>query len=179
VTGSLGRRYARALIGLAREAGTLAATGNELAQVASALAQPDVRSVVANPGIPAGTRREIVDTIVQRLGVSATVGNLVRLLADRDRLGVLPDVARAYDALVDRELGRARVTVRTAAPLPDAQRRDLEELARRLTRTAEIVVSTEVDPGLLGGVVLDIGGTVYDGSVRTQLARLAKNMVGA
>ena len=179
MTGSLGRRYARALLGLARETGALAATGDEIARAAALFGQPDVRAVVLNPGIGAAARRAIVGKLVERLGLSSDVGNLVRLLSDRDRLGVLPDVARAYESFVDREIGRARVTIRSAAPLTDAQRAELEALARRLTGSREVVVSTQVEPELLGGVVLDVGGTVYDGSVKTQLARLATRMAGA
>ncbi len=178
MTGSLARRYARALFGLARETGTVAAAGEELSRAASTFADPTLASVVLNPGITAAARRAIVARVVERLGLSATVGNLVRLLGDRDRLRLLPDVVRAYESFVDRELGRARVTIRSAAALTDAQRAELEALARRLTGSREVMASIAVDPNLLGGVMLDVGGTVYDGSVKTQLERLADRMAG-
>jgi F-type H+-transporting ATPase subunit delta len=178
VTSSLARRYARALFGLARETDEVPAAGEELARAASTFADPTLASVVLNPGIPAAARRAIVARVVERLGLSATVGNLIRLLADRDRLGLLPDVVRAYEGFVDRELGRTRVTIRSAAALTDAQRTELEALARRLTGSREVVVSIAVDPNLLGGVMLDASGTVYDGSVKTQLERLADRMAG-
>lgn len=179
MTGSLGRRYARALLTLARESGAVAAAGEDLARAVATFSQPDLRDVVLNPGIAAKARRAIVARILERLGPSAVVGNLIRLLADRDRLDVLPDVARAYATLVDRELGRARVTIRSATALTPGQLAELESLAKRLTGAAHIVASTHVDPELLGGVTLDAGGLVYDGSVRTQLVRLAKRMAGA
>jgi len=178
MTGSLARRYARALLTLARENAALAATGEELASAGATFAQGDLYRVVLNPGIAATDRRAVVEKIVQRLGLSVIAGNLVRLLADRDRLAVLPDVVRAYEALVDHELGRARVTIRSAAPLTDEQRAELEGLARRLTGSQHVVVSTQVQPDLIGGVVLDTHGTVYDGSIKTQLARLAGAMAG-
>lgn len=178
MTGSLARRYALALFELARESGTVAAAGEELTRAASTFAEPTLAPVVLNPGIAAASRRAIVGRVVERLGVSATVGNLIRLLADRDRLSLLPDVVRAYERFVDRELGRARVTVRSATALSDAQRTELEALARRLTGSREVVASVAVDPNILGGVVLDVGGTVYDGSVKTQLERLADRMAG-
>lgn len=176
MTGSLGRRYARALLGLARETGALASAGEELARAAATFGRDDVRPVVLNPGIEAKSRRAVVSKIVERLGLSPIVGNLVRLMADRDRLSVLGDVSRAYDGLVDRELGRARVTIRSAQALAPAQVTELDQLARRLTGAAQVVISTQVDPDLIGGVVLDAAGTVYDGSVKTQLARLADRM---
>jgi len=179
VTGSLGRRYARAVFGLARESNAVAAAGEELARATATFADPALAAVVLNPGIATTARRAIVGRIVDRLGLSPMVGNLLRLLADRDRLGLLPDVARAYEAFVDRELGRARVAIRTAVALGDAQRADLESLARRLTGSQQVVASVTVDPELIGGVVLDAGGVVYDGSVQTQLARLADRMAGS
>ncbi len=179
MTGSLGRRYARALLGLAREANAFASVGEELARSASTLMRDDVRVVVLNPGIGATDRRAVVGRLVERLALSPVVGNFIRLLADRDRLAILPDVVRAYDALVDRELGRARVGIRSAQALTSEQLAELEELSRRLTGAAQVVVTTLVDPDMIGGVVLDAAGTAYDGSVKTRLARLADRMANA
>jgi F-type H+-transporting ATPase subunit delta len=179
VTGSLGRRYARALLGLARETGALVAAGEELAQAAAAFGDPQLQRIVLSPVVASAARRAVVEKVVERLGLSPLVKNLIRLLADRGRLWQLEQVAQAYDALVDRELGRARVTIRSATPLTGEQRAELERLARRLTGGKEMIVSAEVDPDLIGGVVLDAGGTVYDGSVKTQLARLAGSVAGA
>jgi F-type H+-transporting ATPase subunit delta len=178
VTGSIGRRYARAVLGIARETGALIAAGEELARATAAFVEPELQSVVQSPVVAQLARRAIVEKVVGRLGLSPAVKNLIRLLADRGRLGELPDVARAYDTLVDRELGRTRVNIRSAAPLTGEQRAELERLAGRLAGGKEIIVSAEVDPGLIGGVVVDAGGTVYDGSVKTQLARLAKSVAG-
>jgi F-type H+-transporting ATPase subunit delta len=179
VTGSLGRRYAKAVIDLARERGALASVGEELSRAAATFAQDDLKSLVLNPGIVAAARRNIVAQIVERLELSPIVGDLIRLLAARDRLAVLPDVARAYERFVDRELGRARVTVRSATQLEPEQVTALEGLAKKLTGASLIVMSTEVEPELIGGVTLAVGGTVYDGSVKTQLERLADKMVRA
>jgi F-type H+-transporting ATPase subunit delta len=179
VTGSLGRRYAQALLELARQQNALAVAGDELSRAAEVFTQPELRSLVLNPGIGAAARRSIVGQIVERLELSPIVGHLIRLLAERDRIDVLPNVARAYEVLVDRQLGRARVTIRSAAPLTPVQLAELESLARRLTKTDHVIVSTEVDPALIGGVTLAAGGTVYDGSVTTQLARLADRMARA
>ena len=179
MTGSLGRRYAQAVIDLARQSGALASVGEELSRAAGTFGQDDLKGLVLNPGINAAARRNIVAQVVERLGVSQIVGDLIRLLAARDRLAVLPDIARAYERLVDRELGRARVTIRSAEPLGPEQVAALEALAKRLTGANLIVVSTKVDPELIGGVTLAVGGTVYDGSVKTQLERLADKMVRA
>jgi F-type H+-transporting ATPase subunit delta len=167
------------VIDLARERGALASVGEELARAAAVFSQDDLKGLVLNPGIEAAARRNIVAQVVERLELSPTVGDLIRLLAARDRLAVLPDVARAYERLVDRELGRARVTIRSAEKLEQEQLTSLEALAKRLTGASLIVVSTKVEPELIGGVTLAVGGTVYDGSVKTQLERLADKMVRA
>ncbi len=179
MTGSLARRYARALLELAREADTLDATGQDLAAAAAAFDEPRLRAVVLNPAIAAGARHKVIGGVVGALGLSPVVANLVRLLGDRDRLTILPQVARAYDTLVDAELGRTRVRIRSASPLGAAERTELGALAKRLVGATEVVVTTEVDEELLGGVVLDVGGTVWDGSIRTQLARIGKDMAGS
>ena len=176
MTGNLARRYARALLELAREAGTLDASGQEVAAAAAVFSEPRLRAVVLNPAIQGGARRKIVGDVVAALGVSGDVGNLVKLLADRGRLQLLGEVSQAYESLVDHELGRTRARIRSAAPLGSAERTELTELAKRLVHTNDVIVDTEVDPELLGGVVLDIGGTVWDGSLRTQLARMSTQM---
>ena len=178
MTGSISRRYARALLDLAREDDALDAVGADLGRAAAAFEEPRLRAVVLNPGIDARARRRIVREVVTALGLSSTVANAVRLMADRDRLPVLSDVVRAYDALVDEALGRTRVRIRAAAPLTAADKAALTELARTLVGGREVLVATEVDADLIGGVVLDAAGTVYDGSVRTQLARLGKAIAG-
>jgi len=176
VTGSLARRYARALLDLAREQQALERFGDDLSRAASEFAEDDLRRVVLSPAIDAAKRHALVRDVVGSLGISSLVGNLVRLLADHDRLGILGDVARAYDALVDHELDRTRVRITSAASLSDAEETELGALARGIVGHGDVVVSADVDPSLVGGVVLGIGGTVYDGSLRTQLARLSHEM---
>jgi F-type H+-transporting ATPase subunit delta len=178
MTGGLARRYARALLELARDAGALDATGQELGATAAAFDEPRLRAVVLNPAVDGAARRRVVAGVIGALGASPSVANLVKLLADRDRLSILSQVAQAYDDLVDAEIGRARVRITSATPMGAAEKAELTDLAKRLAGADEVVVTTAVDAELLGGVVLDIHGTVWDGSLRTQLARISKDMAG-
>lgn len=171
----LGRRYARALLALAREEDRLEDTGADLARVAAAFADAGLQNVLENPAVGAATRDRLADRIATAVGVSKTVTNMIRLLARRDRLGIVGDVDRAYRALLDRELGRTRVVIRSAAELSPPEVDRLAELARRLA-SQDVVVASEVDPDLIGGAVLDVGGVVYDGSIKTQLTRMAHAM---
>jgi F-type H+-transporting ATPase subunit delta len=176
VNARLAKRYARALLELARAEGQQAAWGEELSRAAASFSEPRLQPLVMSPVIEASSRARTARAVIAALHLSRMVGNLLALLADRDRLALLPEVARAYDELLDEELGRARVTIRTATPLSAAERAALVDLARKLTNRREVLATTEVDAELLGGVVVDAAGTVYDGSVRTQLARLSKEM---
>jgi F-type H+-transporting ATPase subunit delta len=174
--GRLAKRYARALLELAREDATLESTGQELARAAAVFDEPRLRPFVLSPAIDAALRVRTAKAVAEALRLSKTVASLVALLAERDRIAILSEVARWYESLVDDEVGRARVTIRSAAPLSIPEKNELIELSRRLTGRREILATTEVDADLLGGAVLDIGGTVYDGSLSTQLARLTKEM---
>jgi F-type H+-transporting ATPase subunit delta len=176
VTGRLGRRYARALYELAQEAGSLEAMGEDLGRAVAAFEDPRLRTLCMSPALGRAVRVRNTREVVTALGLSPMVGNLVCLLAGRDRLGVLTDAARWYEAMLDDALGRVRVVIRSAAPLAPAQKDVVVALARRLTGRREVVSTTEVAPELLGGVILDIDGTVYDGSLRAQLVRLSKEM---
>ena len=175
MTGSLGRRYARALLPLAKTAGRLEEAGTELHVLARVFSEPRLAAIIVNPTLGAMARRDLTEGVLAAANTSTMVANLVRLLVQRDRLMQLPDIARAYDALLDRELGRVRVGVRSATPLPENVEQQMVALARRLAGK-DVLVNSEVDPELLGGVVLDVGGTVYDGSVRTRLARMSRTM---
>src|SRR5262249_5074390 len=101
----------------------------------------------------------------------------VRLLADHQRLQILPAVHAAVQRLLDRGLGRGRGAIRSAAALESRQEADIIAGFSRLTGKQGIPRIT-VDPELLGGVVVEVEGKVYDGSVRTQLDRLAKELAG-
>jgi len=176
VNARLGKRYARALLDLARAEGVLEASAEELGRAVAAFEEPRLRPLCLSPALDTGTRLRNTTRVVAALGLSSTVGNLISLLAERNRLVLLPDVGRWYEALLDEALGRVRVTIRSAAALSPAQRNELLELARQLTGRREVLASTDVDAELLGGVVLDVDGTVYDGSLKAQLARLSKEM---
>jgi F-type H+-transporting ATPase subunit delta len=103
------------------------------------------------------------------------LGNFLRVLAENDRLNALADIERAYHRLLERALGRVRAKVRVAAPLPEDELSDLVDAFSRLTHLT-VIPTVEVDPELLGGVVVEIAGRVYDASLKTQLQRMGKTL---
>lgn len=176
VPAALPRRYARAVLGLAREERRLGPVGDELERAAEALEEPHVRAVVRNPALGAAGRAALATAVAEALGLSDLVRRTLVFLAARDRLAVLPGLARAYQQLLDQELDRARATITSAVPLRAAQRNELLAVVRRLSGKSDVVATMRVDPELLGGVIVETEGVVYDGSLRTQLERLGRQM---
>lgn len=178
MNGSVSRRYARALFALAKQAGALESTAEELIRAAAITAHPDVRQVLRNPLISAEHRRAIVRLIVEEKPTSDLVDRFLKLLSDHQRLVDLPGIERHFGELLDTELGRVRVTVRSAAALAPEQHDQIVATFSRLTGK-HVMPTVEIDPELLGGVVVETQGRVYDGTVKTQFTRIAKQLADA
>jgi len=178
VTGSVARRYAKAVFGLAKEAGALQPTADQLARLAAVASDPTVGPVLRSPLLSAARRHDLAQTLSHELKLSELLTHFVQLLADHQRLRELPAIADRYQQLLDTEVGRVRVTIRSASPLDAKQEADIVAVFARLTGK-QVVSRSVVDTELLGGVVVEVHGKVYDGSVRTQLDRVAKELSGA
>jgi F-type H+-transporting ATPase subunit delta len=173
----LAKRYARALLDLAKEEGNQVELAEALGQVATVLAAPSVASVVRNPAVGLDGRRTVVGSVADSLGIPRILTSCLMLLAERHRLGIVDDLAHVYLDLVDQALGRTRVVVRSAVPLPEDHVQAILGVLRTHVPSRELIPVLEVDPDLLGGVVCEAEGIVYDGSVKTQVSRLRRRMV--
>lgn len=165
-------RYARALLDVAIAESIAERAEQDLAAFANVLDQhPPLRSALMHPAVPAARKRAIVADVAKRLGLSTPVAKLLGMLADRDRLALLPDLLEVYrDRLLEhQQVVRAELTTAEALA-PDQQSRLQERLARATGR--RVALSTRVDPSILGGVVARIGSVVYDGSLATQLSKM-------
>jgi len=172
------RRYARALFSLASDESRVAAVREELRRLGAALdASSELRDVVAQPLVPAAERRRVLEAVAERLEASALVKRFYAYLIDQRRLVDFDTIEAEFVRLADQAAGRAKARVRTAQPLSAEQRERLERaLAARAGRTVELEV--EVDPMLVGGLVAQLGDTVYDGSLKTQLSQLRSALLG-
>lgn len=175
MTGSLAKRYARALAGLARDEGRLEAVLGELERTAAWLADPELAAALASPALPADARRSLLSQITASLELSESVRSFLGILAHNQRLNLFADVVRAYRRLVDQELGRIRGVVRSPTALPEDS---LDELRGALEASfgKRVILTVEIDRALLGGLTVEIEGRVYDGSVRTQLEQLSREL---
>ncbi len=176
MTGAIGRRYGRALYDLAGEENMVAEIGAQLAELAAAVESLEPGTLA--PGLLTVEQREkIAKALVAGADGASLLGRFVRVLAANDRLHQLPAIRASYENLEDEAAGRVRVRVRSATPLSDGDRAALRARFEKITGR-RVLDAVEVDADLLGGVTVEAEGRVYDGSIRTQLARLERKMAG-
>jgi F-type H+-transporting ATPase subunit delta len=174
---AVGRRYAKALLDLAREQGQLDEVLKDVDSLSGAWKESaELRDIVRNPVVPRAALKAVVDAVMQKLGVSRLVRNTVNLLADKGRLPQLGDVLSALEELAEAETGRVRVEVTSAKPLSDAYYTQLAERLRRVTDRRVVLVKKQ-DPSLIGGVVTRIGDQVFDGSISNRLSELRETLL--
>ncbi|HEY5163153.1 MAG TPA: ATP synthase F1 subunit delta [Terriglobales bacterium] len=135
----------------------------------------ELRRVWENPAIPAGQKRKLLDAIVARENVAKPVRNFVAVLIDNRRIAALPEIAKQVELEMDRRLGLAEAEVTSARELSPEERRDLEAQMVRLTGK-NVRAHYATDGKLLGGAVVRLGSTIYDGSVRGQLHRMKERL---
>lgn len=169
------RRYAEAAFEIGLRDGTVDAWRTELEAAAAALADERLTRVLANPAIPLDARSAAV---TEALGarVSRPVLNLVLLLLRRGRIELLPQVAAEFRRLDDDRLGITPATATSAAPLEPDEVRALAARLEQLTG-GRVDLDLQVDPSILGGLVVRVGDRLIDGSVRGRLERLRSRLV--
>ncbi len=175
---AVARRYAKALFELAAEPGSREQIARELELLRGVVASAELAPMWNNPRLTAEQRRALVAALQRELQLSELLGRFLHCLADAKRLRELPSIEQAFEQLFDESLRRTRAVFRSALPLDETT---LDRLRARFTALTEkeVLVRTEVDPELLGGIVVEVEGKIFDGSVRTQLARMAARLVGA
>jgi F-type H+-transporting ATPase subunit delta len=144
----------------------------ELRTIASLLAESsELRRVWENPAIPAEQKRRVLDVIAERDRVSMQVRNLVAVLIDHRRIHFLDPIIRQLEKELDARLGFAEAEITSARELGAAEKREFEAQVGKLTGK-KVRARYGQDPSLLGGAVVRVGSTIYDGSVKGQLERL-------
>ena len=177
IAGSIGRRYAKALLSIGVATHSFDALGRELDRAAETIASsPELKNALENPVFPLSQRHRVLEDVARRLALSASIKNLLLILLDRGRIASLPDIARAHRELVDEQAGRARAIITSAAPLdPNIEARLRGALEKQTGKT--VLLDKKVDPSLIGGVVAQVGDLVFDGSVKHQLEQLRTELL--
>ena len=169
------KRYAQAILEIAKGKNGLDRWLADLDVVVSALKDPELVAILENPKVPFGAKMRLVAEGLS--GISPGTLNLVYFLITRGRLWAVAQIAAEFRRLVEVSQGIERGEATTAIPL-SAQ--EVENIAQRLSQVIgkKVVLSTKVDPQILGGLVVRIGDLLLDGSTRNKLASLYKRLAG-
>lgn len=171
-------RYARALFDVALKEADIQQVGRELSGFTAVVSGHDMLSrVLVHPAVPAARKRAVVEQLLAQAGkVSPVLTKLLVLLADRDRLALLPEIASAYERRLMDHAKVVRAELTTAVALPADRVTALQHGLASLTGR-QVQLETKVDPKIIAGAVARIGSTVYDGSVTTQLQKVKERLV--
>lgn len=172
------KRYAKALVALAKEHGRLVDTGAQLRRLTQLIeGTPELKSLLYNPTINRRFKEDLLADLAQRLDLGAMELNFVRLLLEKGRLPHMPQIVALYEELAEEAQNRLRVRVRSAFPLTPALQEEVRQRFAQYT-SKDIVIDQELDPTLIGGIVAQMGSLVLDGSLRNELQRIKTELVG-
>jgi F-type H+-transporting ATPase subunit delta len=169
VASTYARAFADVVFDLRLDAGRAVAGLREIARLLGESA--DLRRVWENPAVPAEQKRRLLDAIVQREGIDKPVRNLVAVLMDRGRVQFLPRIIEQLEKELDARLGFAEAQIFSVRELDEAEKRGLEAQIEKTTGK-KVRARYALDPSLLGGAVVRVGSTIYDGSVKGQLEKM-------
>jgi F-type H+-transporting ATPase subunit delta len=170
-------QYATALADIALEQGAAEPVKKQLEEFDAAFAESaELRNVLANPAVELSAKHGVIEKLAARMGASRIVRNFLFVVVDNQRAHLLPEILQAFEEVLRQRQGVAEAEVTSAAELTAPQKAQLQQTLERLTGR-KIQAKYSLDPAMLGGAVVRIGDTIYDGSVRNRLnqmrARLA------
>jgi F-type H+-transporting ATPase subunit delta len=175
IEGSLSRRYSKALFELARESGQEESIARQLEQFSSTSTESRLGAVLSNPGFALDSRKKILLEVAKSLQLSSLTEHFLSLLLDRDRLTFIPSIIASYRHLLNQVNGRVDAKVTAAEPLGALVIERLRDSLRRLSGK-DVILQEEANPELIGGLVVEFQGKIYDGSVRTQLETMKQRI---
>ena len=164
-----GKRYAQAVFELALERGLVDQWDSDLGFVDQVLRDGEFRAFLKHADVPLGDKLRAIDTVM--VEIHPLVQNLVKLLVAKGLVDVVPSLRAAYASQLDDHHGRQRVEVTSAVPLESGELERINRFVSGLIRR-QPVVSTQVDESILGGIVIQIGDRMLDGSTKSQLEAL-------
>ena len=170
-------QYANALADVALAQGAADAALKQLNDVAAAFAaSSELRNVMASPAVPREAKYGVIEKIAARAGAGKIIRNFLFVIADHHRTHILPEIVAAFEGVIRQRQGVAEAEISSAVELSAAQKKKFAQTLERITGK-KIEAKYSLDPTLLGGAVVRVGDTIYDGSVRSSLnemrARLA------
>jgi len=175
---SVAAAYAGALADVALASGHADALRQEVRSIAElAAGSADLRNFLTSPAIPREGKQQLLEGLVKRMGASQELRNFLFVLVDHHRTSLLAEIANEFERVLHERQGIAEATVTSARELSAAQKQKLAGTLESMTGK-KIEAHYAVDPALVGGLVVRIGSTVYDGSVRAQLDQMGARLTG-
>ncbi len=175
IEGRLSRRYGKAIFALAREEHGEENFAGELDRFVEAYNTSPLNSFLTNPTIGVQTRKNIALQIALALNFSSLVARFLAFLTERDRIAYLPSIALHYHRLLDEAKGRVEARVVSPTPLGDTMMENVNSVLRAICGK-EVILKEETRPDLIGGLLIELEGKIYDGSIRTQLERMKESI---
>ncbi|MCK5319022.1 MAG: F0F1 ATP synthase subunit delta [Anaerolineales bacterium] len=175
----LAKRYAKALFVVGTEENALDDYTETLQAFADLyVSTPEVVDGLTNRVYPADVRQKVMTEIVKSAGVSNIMANFLNLLAEKNRANVLPEIAASFQAMVDEERNICQGTIVSAKELQPAMQEKAKETLEKITGK-QVVLKTEIDESIIGGIIAKVGDLVLDGSIKTQLEGLKESIKGS
>jgi F-type H+-transporting ATPase subunit delta len=173
---TVARRYAKALLLIGKEDGQTDTYRNELGGFAALMdREKALNRAIANPLYEAASRRNVLQSVIDKLKFSVTMKSFLLLLFDKGRIGFISNINDLYQKLADELEGIARASLVSATDLSaDTVEKIRAALSQKTNK--EIILEVEQDPELIGGIITKIGDLVWDGSIRTQLFNMRESL---
>lgn len=171
------KRYARALLGLSADHNQLETWGAELERLGRVIDVPEIHASFASPEVSQAIKFEALKKIAEKLDLSFPLRSFAAVVARHGRIDDLPAISDAYMRMLDDLMGRARAALTFASEPSQADLRrvlsGLEAIARK-----KIIPTVKIDPALVGGVIVELEGKTYDGSLAARLAEAQRRLAG-
>jgi F-type H+-transporting ATPase subunit delta len=175
---TLARRYAKALIQIGQEQDSLDKYGEDLTALTEMVdASKELRELLINPVFTKDDKKRIAGEVLTQMGTDLMVKNFVNVLIDRKRIDQLSGIEKAFRQKVDEIKGITRGEVVSAEPLSEDELGRVTDALSNISGK-QVLVTTEVDPNLIGGLLAKVGDMVFDGTIRTQLNQLKESLKG-
>jgi len=162
-------QYANALADVALAEGAADAAQRQLDDFAAAFrVSVELRNFLTSPGVPREAKHDVIEKIAGRIGAGRIIRNFLFVIADHQRTHILPEIVASFEDVLRQRQGIAEAEISSASELSAAQKQRFAQTLERLTGK-KIEAKYSLDPALLGGAVVRVGDTIYDGSVRSSL----------
>jgi F-type H+-transporting ATPase subunit delta len=175
----LAKRYAKAIFSLGKEQGKVEEYAGALNAIAELFGNEEleVEDALTNPLYPMEARQKVMDKIASAVDADQILTSFLNLLIEKKRIDVLPEIAAAVQEMLDRDENISHGSVTSAIELDSALLEKIQATLEKITGT-KVILETQVDPSIIGGIIAKVGDLVLDGSIRTQLNGLKESIKG-